>query len=69
MFDFVMTEGQRNLRDIRLSMIWVGTSEVMQMIVQGEWYKEQREAQAAADVRDVERDAPGAQEEGEKVFE
>jgi alkylation response protein AidB-like acyl-CoA dehydrogenase len=30
---------ERILRDIRLSMIWVGTNEIMQSIIQTEWYK------------------------------
>jgi alkylation response protein AidB-like acyl-CoA dehydrogenase len=31
---------ERVIRDIRLSMIWVGTNEIMQLIIQHEWYKE-----------------------------
>ncbi len=31
---------ERILCDIRLSMIWVGTNEIMQLIIQIEWYKE-----------------------------
>lgn len=60
---------ERILRDIRLSMIWVGTNEIMQLIIQNEWYKEFFKTIAAADVRDVEADALNADQEEEKVFE
>jgi acyl-CoA dehydrogenase len=46
---------ERLLRDSRLAMIWTGTNQVMNMLVQHEYYKEihQREGQA----RDIEGDA------------
>ncbi len=60
---------ERILRDIRLSMIWVGTNEIMQLIIQTEWYKEYEKALAGQDIRDVENDAPDAHLAEEKVYE
>ncbi len=60
---------ERILRDIRLSMIWVGTNEVMQMIIQNEWYKEYFKVLSKEDVRDVELDAVNAHQTEEKVYE
>jgi len=50
-------------------MIWVGTNEIMQQIIQQEWYKEHARVVSKADVRDIEQDAVGADQEDEKVFE
>lgn len=60
---------ERIVRDIRLSMIWVGTSEIMQLIIQNEWYKEYLRVIAKEDIRDVEGDAPAAYQEEEKIYE
>jgi hypothetical protein len=60
---------ERIVRDIRLSMIWVGSNEIMQLIVQNEWYKEYFKTLSREDVRDVESDAAGADAEDEKIFE
>ncbi|RPI97202.1 MAG: acyl-CoA dehydrogenase, partial [Spirochaetales bacterium] len=60
---------ERILRDIRLSMIWVGTNEIMQLIIQNEWYKEYFKVLSKEDVRDVEQDAPNAGEVDEKIYE
>lgn len=60
---------ERIVRDIRLSMIWVGSNEIMQLIIQNEWYKEYLKVLSKEDVRDVELDAVGANEPGEKIFE
>lgn len=60
---------ERIVRDIRLSMIWVGSNEIMQHIVQTEWYKEHEKNTAAAKTRDVEADAVNAHETEEKVYE
>ena len=60
---------ERILRDIRLSMIWVGTNEIMQVIIQAEWVKEYEKVHAKAPVRDVENDAPNAHEIEEKIYE
>ena len=59
---------ERIVRDIRLSMIWVGTNEIMQMIIQNEWYKEYHKVISRENVRDVEADAPGASEADEKIY-
>jgi len=60
---------ERIVRDIRLSMIWVGTNEIMQLIIQNEWYKEYFKVLAKEDVRDVEQDAVNADDEEEKIYE
>ena len=41
----------------------------MQLIIQHEWYKEYAKVVSKADVRDIEQDAVGADQEEEKVFE
>ncbi len=60
---------ERIVRDIRLSMIWVGTNEVMDLIIQNEWYKECLRGGIEASTRNVELDAPQADQTDEKVFE
>lgn len=60
---------ERIVRDIRLSMIWVGTNEIMQLIIQNEWYKEYHKVLSKENVRDVEQDAPNAGEVDEKIYE
>lgn len=58
---------ERLLRDTRLIMIWTGTNEVMDLIVQHEYYKEI--LGEGGEARDVELDAPAAGEVEEKVYE
>jgi acyl-CoA dehydrogenase len=58
---------ERLLRDTRLIMIWTGTNEVMSLIIEHEYYRELLRSQAA--VRDVEEDAPEADQAEEKVYE
>jgi alkylation response protein AidB-like acyl-CoA dehydrogenase len=58
---------ERMLRDIRLIMIWTGTNEIMDLIIQHEFYKEQ--LAAAPRGRDIEMDAVGADQTEEKVYE
>jgi acyl-CoA dehydrogenase len=58
---------ERMLRDTRLAMIWTGTNEVMNLIIQHEYY---RDLLARGDEsRDVEADALEAGEAEEKVYE
>jgi len=57
---------ERLLRDARLIMIWTGTNEVMNLIIQHEYYREL--AATAGQARDVEADAADASDE-EKVYE
>ncbi|HRS64073.1 MAG TPA: acyl-CoA dehydrogenase family protein, partial [Spirochaetota bacterium] len=60
---------ERIVRDIRLSMIWVGTNEIMQHIIQTEWYKEHEKNMKEQKTREVELDAKAAFETEEKVYE
>jgi acyl-CoA dehydrogenase len=58
---------ERFLRDARLQMIWTGTNEVMNLLIQHEFYKElltKRE-----DTRDIEEDATDEEGQEEKVYE
>ena len=57
---------ERLLRDSRLSMIWTGSNQIMNLLIQHEYY---RELGVRQPVRDVEADAPDAGKEEEKVYE
>ncbi len=57
---------ERLLRDTRLMMIWTGSNEIMNLLIQHEYYREVLER--APRVRDVERDANEAAA-AEKVYE
>jgi len=58
---------ERLLRDVRLLTIWTGTNEIMNLIIQHEFYREFLERPPKS--RDVEADAEGADLEGEKIYE
>jgi len=58
---------ERLLRDARLMTIWTGTNEIMNLVIQHEYYKELLSTSPTA--RDVEADAQNAEAEGEKVYE
>jgi alkylation response protein AidB-like acyl-CoA dehydrogenase len=58
---------ERLLRDARLMIIWTGTNEIMNLVIQHEYYREL--LASAPSARDVEADAPNAEAEGEKVYE
>lgn len=58
---------ERLLRDTRLITIWTGTNEIMDLVIQHEFYKEFLAAKPTA--RDVEQDAQNADAPGEKVYE
>ncbi|SHN78291.1 acyl-CoA dehydrogenase family protein [Desulfitobacterium chlororespirans] len=58
---------ERLLRDIRLIMIWTGTNEVMNLIIQHEYYKERRGNLQCH--RSLEEDAVNAHLTEEKVYE
>lgn len=58
---------ERLLRDTRLIMIWTGTNEVMDLIIQHEYYKQVLAERPG--LRDVESDAPEAEQTEEKVYE
>ncbi len=58
---------ERLLRDTRLIMIWTGTNEIMDLIIQSEYQHELLAGQGAA--RDMEGDAADAGLNDEKVYE
>jgi hypothetical protein len=58
---------ERLLRDARLMTIWTGTNEIMNLVIQHEYYKELLSTPPST--RNVEIDARDANVEGEKVFE
>jgi alkylation response protein AidB-like acyl-CoA dehydrogenase len=58
---------ERLLRDARLMTIWTGTNEIMNLVIQHEYFREL--LKSAPSARDVEGDAPSADVEGEKVYE
>jgi alkylation response protein AidB-like acyl-CoA dehydrogenase len=60
---------ERLLRDIRLMSIWTGTNEIMNLLIQHEYFKEKLKERAETRARDVEPDAVGADFLEEKVFE
>jgi len=58
---------ERMLRDARLMMIWTGTNEVMNLIIQHEYYRDL--LGRGLETRDIEADAAAADEAEEKVYE
>jgi len=58
---------ERMLRDCRLAMIWTGTNEVMNLIIQHEYYRDV--LARGEETRDVEADAAEADQVEEKVYE
>ena len=58
---------ERFLRDARLQMIWTGTNEIMNLLIQHEFYKELLAKKG--DTRNVELDATDEEGEEEKVYE
>jgi len=57
---------ERLLRDLRLSLIWTGTNEIMNLIIQHEYYQEVLLSRPG--VRDVEADAVAADAAEEKEW-
>ncbi|MGD9486582.1 MAG: acyl-CoA dehydrogenase family protein [Calditrichaceae bacterium] len=58
---------ERMLRDSRLMMIWTGTNEIMNLIIQHEYYRELLGAESGA--RDMENVAPESDAVDEKIYE
>lgn len=58
---------EKMLRDVRLIMIWTGTNEIMDLIIQHEYYKEL--ASEGFKGRDIELDAAEAEQVDEKIYE
>ena len=57
---------ERLLRNVRLITIWTGTNEIMDLVIQSEYYKEFLAEKP--DDRDVEADAEGAGSPDEKIY-
>jgi acyl-CoA dehydrogenase len=57
---------EKMVRDIRLSQIWTGTNEIMNLLIQHEYYQEV--LAGAEQVRNVELDAAKYMDEAEKCF-
>jgi alkylation response protein AidB-like acyl-CoA dehydrogenase len=57
---------ERIVRDARLSQIWTGTSEIMNLLIQHEWFQEVLHGGSGA--RDVEQDAMNSMAGTEKCF-
>lgn len=58
---------ERLLRDIRLITIWTGTNEIMNLLIQHEFYKEFLRSEMTG--RDVEADAVGSKLSEEKIYQ
>ncbi|MFN2148712.1 MAG: acyl-CoA dehydrogenase family protein [Anaerolineales bacterium] len=58
---------ERMVRDYRLSQIWTGTNEIMNLLIQHEYYDEVLQDKHPG--RDVERDAASSEAESEKIFD
>ncbi len=58
---------ERALRDARLCQIWTGTNEIMDQLVQHEYYNEI--LNEPGKYRDTEKDATSADAEHEKIFD
>jgi hypothetical protein len=58
---------ERLLRDGRLSLIWTGTNQIMNALIQHEYYQELAKSGPAG--RDIEEDAVGAELTDEKIYE
>ena len=57
---------ERMVRDFRLPQIWTGTNEIMNLMIQHEYYKEVLEG--SRNQRDVELDAASYEAQDEKCF-
>lgn len=63
---------ERLLRDARLIMIWTGTNEIMNLVIQHEYYKQLLSPDgefAEKDIRDFENDAANSEKSEEKIYE
>ena len=57
---------EKIVRDIRLCQIWTGTNEIMNLLIQHEYYQEV--LKGAAEVRNVELDATNYKDDDEKCY-
>jgi hypothetical protein len=58
---------EKLLRDARLSMIWTGTNEIMNLLIQHEYYQELYGDNLGR--RDIEEDAVNADKTDEKIYQ
>jgi len=58
---------EKMMRDVRLALIWTGTNEIMNLLIQHEYAKELFEQ--VNDARNIEQDAVDIDSEDEKVYE
>jgi alkylation response protein AidB-like acyl-CoA dehydrogenase len=58
---------EKLLRDLRLTMIWTGTNEIMNLLIQHEYYKEMQKHGSRIE-RNIEQDSVGAEFDEEKVY-
>lgn len=58
---------ERLLRDTRLIMIWTGTNEIMDLVIQHEFFHEFEKSRPSS--RDIETDALNAEAPDEKIYE
>lgn len=59
---------EKMLRDVRLASIWTGTSEIMNLIIQHEYFAKIKK-QTSQNRRDIEADAVEAEAQDEKIYE
>ncbi|MHA1561244.1 MAG: acyl-CoA dehydrogenase family protein [Promethearchaeota archaeon] len=61
---------EKMLRDVRLASIWTGTSEIMNLIIQHEYFKHfEKKKKEDSTYRDIENDASEAEQVDEKIYE
>jgi acyl-CoA dehydrogenase len=60
---------EKLMRDARVMMIWTGTNEIMDLIIQHEYLRELLHDGHTRGVRDVEADAAEADAPEEKIYE
>jgi alkylation response protein AidB-like acyl-CoA dehydrogenase len=58
---------EKMFRDARLASIWTGTSEIMNLIIQHEYFQELQ--MEPPQIRNIEKDAPEANAPDEKIYE
>ncbi|MCP3925884.1 MAG: acyl-CoA/acyl-ACP dehydrogenase [Desulfobacterales bacterium] len=60
---------EKALRDARLPQIWTGTNQIMDQLIQHEYYNEVLNMPESEQIRNIEGDAMNANEQDEKIFD